>query len=79
MRRLQNKTLVIFSLVSLSLVWADDPTSRFASLSPVPSSLPAGTSGNAVQFEIWTQTNGGIQISTDGHTVDTDGASNIFK
>src|SRR5690349_6230431 len=59
------------------LLWADDPTSMYVALSPIPSLLPAGASGNAVQFEIWDQASGGNQITTEAHTVDTDGGSNI--
>jgi hypothetical protein len=77
MSRFQTSALVILLLTSLPLLRADDPTSRFVALSAIPTSLPASTSGNNVQFEIWDQASGGIQISTEGHTVDTDGGSNI--
>jgi hypothetical protein len=61
---------------------ADDPTSRYVSLAPIPTRfLPASTKGTAVQFQIWDVANGGNPtvdfISKEDHKVDTDAASNI--
>jgi hypothetical protein len=58
-------------------VHAEDPTSRFLPLSPIGSSLPASSSGLAVQFEVWDQASGGAMIFLEAHSVDTDTVSNI--
>jgi hypothetical protein len=68
--------LVLVFVLSIGL-HAEDPTSRFLPLSPLASSLPASSTGNAVQFEVWDQAIGGSIISSEAHTVDTDAASNI--
>jgi hypothetical protein len=73
--------LFVFAVVLLApkRVWADDPTSRYVSLTPIPTrNLPASsTNGVAVQFQIWDAATGGNLISTEPHTVDTNNASNI--
>jgi len=58
-------------------LYAEDPTSKFTPLAPLASLLPASSTSNAVQFEVWDQATGGTMISTEAHTVDTDVASNI--
>src|SRR5262249_26510558 len=64
--------VTVFLLAASQRAWGDDPTSRYIALPPIPSLLPASSTGNAVQFEIWDQASGGTQISTEAHTVDTD-------
>jgi hypothetical protein len=68
---------LVFVLCVGRLLYAEDPTSKFLPLSPLPSSLPASSTGNAVQFEVWDQAAAGTMISTEAHTVDTDAGSNI--
>ena len=64
-------------LLAVVVVRADDPTSKYVSLVPIPTSLAASSAGIAVQFEIWDNTTAGTLISSQAHTVDTDAASNI--
>ena len=78
--QLRPVTLIALCLAvsaACQLLWGEDPTSRYIALSPIPSLLPASSTGITVQFEIWDQASGGNQISTEAHTVDTDGGSNI--
>ena len=56
-------------------VRADDPTSKYASLVPIATTLQPSSTGVSVQFEIWDSATAGIVISTQPHTVDTDAAS----
>ena len=67
----------LFVLEMASLVRADDPTSRFFPLSRLASSLPASSSGQTVQFEVWDDATAGTMIFAESHTVDTDAGSNI--
>src|SRR5215472_7432342 len=67
----------LFVLGMMSLVRADDPTSKFVSLAPIPSALTASSSGVAVQFEVWDQATAGTMIFSEAHTVDTDASANI--
>lgn len=70
--------VVVVALLAPQGVWADDPTSRYVSLAPIPTRvLPASTKGTAVQFQIWDAATGGNLISKEDHTVDTDSASDI--
>jgi hypothetical protein len=71
--------IVAVVLLAPKRVWADDPTSRYVSLTPIPTrNLQASsTNGVAVQFQIWDAATGGNLISTEPHTVDTNNASNI--
>ncbi len=75
------KMYVLWSLVLVlacaGLVHADDPTSKFAALAPIASTLAPSSSGLAVQFEIRNQSVGGALIYSEAHTVDTDAGSNI--
>ena len=69
-------TLVLV-LGMASALRADDPTSRFLPLSPLLTSLPAGSSGLTVQFEVWDQATGGTMVFSETHTVDIDAGANI--
>jgi hypothetical protein len=68
---------LVFVLGVGGLMYAEDPTSKFMPLSPVASSLPASSTSNAVQFEVWDQATGGSIVFSEAHLVDTDALSNI--
>lgn len=72
--------LLLLSFIFALQVYADDPTSRYVRLSPIPTTtLPASSSGIPVQFELWDSATGGTQISVEAHTVDTDANANIIN
>jgi hypothetical protein len=75
MRRLLFTATLVLAMVVAAR--ADDPTSKYVPLFPIPTSLPLSSTGVPVQFEIWDSATGGLFISAQAHMVDTDGASNM--
>ena len=69
--------LLLFVLLAALPLLADDPTSQYVSLSPIPCTLPPSSSALVVQFEVWDSATGGLQVSSETHNVDINGSSTI--
>lgn len=73
---MRNRTYWCLSLVLVfagaGLLQADNPTSKYLPLSPISTSLPASSTGLAVQLQVWDSLTAGVMIFGESHTVDTD-------